>query len=307
VLAAQMDYAYFPVALNAFAARLHYHEVVEGGFRSRISGSPPSISITPHSLSAIASKRTARAWFTPPITNPTIGARSEGHLEVGEGGDAAHVEFLRDADLVIHDAQYTAAEYPAKIGWGHSTVEYAVGMAMAANVKQLALYHHDPNRSDDAVDQLISAARERVAAAGSDLSVVGAAEGSVIELRCAANAIKTTPFLPSSLVKPASSVSEELVFIAGVPANDRAILTAAAKADGIPSVSEVAIEQLKKAVQGAHPSLIFLVTHCRIRSPSAPNFARCRVRMRRKRQSSSWPTNRRCRSIKANPPVSPIG
>jgi CheY-like chemotaxis protein len=129
---------------------------------------------------------------------------------------------------------------------------------MAANVKKLALYHHDPSRSDDAVDQLICAARERVTAAGGDLDVVGAAEGSVIELRRATNPIKTTPFLPSSLVKPASSVSEELVLMAGVPADDRAILTAAAKADGIPSVSEVLIEQLKEAVGGGHPSLIFL-------------------------------------------------
>src|SRR5262249_51541332 len=55
-----------------------------------------------------------------------------------------------------------------------------------------------------------------------------------------------------------SSVAEELIFIAGVPDKDRAILTAAAKADGIPSVSEVGIEQLKEAVQGGHPSLIFL-------------------------------------------------
>ena len=46
--------------------------------------------------------------------------------------------------------------------------------------------------------------------------------------------------------------------MAGVPAKDRAILTAAAKADGIPSVSEVGIEQLKEAVRGGRPSLIFL-------------------------------------------------
>jgi hypothetical protein len=90
------------------------------------------------------------------------------------------------------------------------------------------------------------------------LNVVGAAEGEVIELRHAANATKSTPLLPSGLAKPASSVSEELIFIAGVPANDRAILTAAAKADGIPSVSEVGMEQLKEAVRDGRPSLIFL-------------------------------------------------
>ena len=44
------------------------------------------------------------------------------------GEDLRHCEFLADADLVIHDAQYTAAEYPQKIGWGHSTVEYALAV-----------------------------------------------------------------------------------------------------------------------------------------------------------------------------------
>ena len=258
VLAAQMDYSYFPIALNAFAARLHYHEVVEGGF------SVEDVWITTQYLNHPALtvgyrlEADGASMVYASDHEPHERRAGEGHLEAGESGDSAHVEFIRDADLVIHDAQYTAAEYPARIGWGHSTIEYAVDVAMAANVKKLALYHHDPNRGDDAVDQLVSTARERVAAASDDLSVVGAAEGSVIELRRAANAIKTTPFLPSSLVKPASNVSEELVFIAGVPASDRAILTAAAKADGIPSVSEVGIEQLKEAVRGGRPSLIFL-------------------------------------------------
>ncbi len=258
VLAAQMDYAYFPVALNAFAARLHYHEVVEGGFS--VEDVWISTRYLNHPALTVGYRLEAdgASMVYASDHEPHDRRAGEGHSVALESGDAAHVEFLRNADLVIHDAQYTAAEYAAKIGWGHSTLEYAVDVAMAANVMQLALYHHDPSRGDDAVDQLISTARERVGAVGRTLSVVGAAEGSVIELRRAANAIKTAPFLPSSLVKPASSVSEELVFIVGVPAKDRAILTAAAKADGIPSVSEVVIEQLKEAVQSGHPSLIFL-------------------------------------------------
>ncbi len=258
VLAAQMDYAYFPVALNAFVAKLHYHEVVEGGF------SVEDVWITTQYLNHPALtvgyrlEADGASMVYASDHEPHDRRAGEGHLEAGEGAEAAHVAFIRDADLLIHDAQYTAAEFPEKIGWGHSTVEYAVDVAIAAKVKKLALFHHDPSRGDDAVDQLISTARERATAAGGDLSIVGAAEGGVIELRGAGNAIKTPPFLPSSLVKPAKSVSEELVFIAGVPASDRAILTAAAKADGIPSVSEVAIEQLKEAVRGGLPSLIFL-------------------------------------------------
>jgi len=258
VLAAQMDYAYFPVTLNQFAAKVEYHEIVEGGFAiddiyiASQYLNHPALTVG-YRLEADGGSAVYASDHEP--HDPHAG---EGHPEAGEGGDDAHIDFIRDADLVIHDAQYTAEEYPSKVGWGHSTIEYAVDVAIAANVRTLALYHHDPSRGDDAVDGLIAVARARVAAAGSDLNVVGAAEGSTIELRGAANAVRTTPFLPSSLVEPTSSVSDELVLIAGVSANDRAILTAAAKADGIPSVSEVLTDQLLEAVQGGHPSLIFL-------------------------------------------------
>ncbi|ANP44762.1 hypothetical protein ATE48_01895 [Candidatus Viadribacter manganicus] len=258
VLAAQMEYAYFPVALNAFAATVHFHEVVEGAFS--IDDVRISTQYLNHPALTVGYRVEVDGASAVYASDhePHDAHAGEGHPEAGEGGDAAHVEFIRDADLVIHDAQYTAAEFPEKIGWGHSTIEYAVDVAIAGNVKKLALYHHDPSRGDDAVDELLVAARARVKAAEADLEVVGAAEGNAITLRGAANTNKASPFLPSSLVEPATSVSDELVLIAGVPPSDRAVLMAAARADGIPSVSEVLIEQLKEAVQGGRPSLVFL-------------------------------------------------
>jgi CheY-like chemotaxis protein len=96
--------------------------------------------------------------------------------------DREHIEFLRGADLLIHDAQYTAAEYPQKIGWGHSPIEYAVDVALAAGVKRLALFHHDPTHDDDMLDRLVEVCRGRVAANHGALEVFAAAEGLVIEL-----------------------------------------------------------------------------------------------------------------------------
>jgi phosphoribosyl 1,2-cyclic phosphodiesterase len=258
VLAAQMDYAYFPVTLNQFAANVQFHEIVEGGFSAddvRVTTqylNHPALTVG-YRLEADGASMVYASDHEP--HSPHAG---EGHAEEAEGGDLAHIEFMRDADLVIHDAQYTAAEFRTKRGWGHSTIEYAVDVAIAANVGELALYHHDPGRDDEAVDRLIAAARKRVADVGGDLIVTGAAEGSVIELRGAANANKPAPFVPSSLVTPTSSVGEELVLIVGLPEGDRALLTDAAKADGIPSVTEVSVEKLKAALQGGHPSLIIL-------------------------------------------------
>jgi len=59
---------------------------------------------------------------------------------------------MTDTDLLIHDAQYRFDEYQGKIGWGHSTFEYAVAIARMAEVKSLAVTHHDPSRDDDAIE-----------------------------------------------------------------------------------------------------------------------------------------------------------
>ena len=91
--------------------------------------------------------------------------------------------FLADADVVVHDTQYDAAGYPAKVGWGHSTMEYAVTLAGASRVGRLVLYHHDPQRDDDGVDDLLRRARALAAAEGFRLDVDAAAEGAVLEIR----------------------------------------------------------------------------------------------------------------------------
>jgi len=67
-------------------------------------------------------------------------------------------ELAREADLLVHDAQYTREEYPSHVGWGHSSLHDAVAFAALADVKRLALFHHDPARDDDALSAALEAA-----------------------------------------------------------------------------------------------------------------------------------------------------
>ena len=69
-------------------------------------------------------------------------------VEHGDGIDPSIVALSRDADLLIHDAQYTPEELKRKRGWGHSSWEQAVEVAEQAGVKKLALFHHDPEHTD---------------------------------------------------------------------------------------------------------------------------------------------------------------
>ena len=65
------------------------------------------------------------------------------------------VAFCEGADLLIHDSQYVREDMPAKRGWGHSIVENVWELALKADVKQLVMFHHDPDRSDDELDQML--------------------------------------------------------------------------------------------------------------------------------------------------------
>ena len=75
------------------------------------------------------------------------------------GIDENIVNLAKDADLLIHDGQYTADEYEKFKGWGHSTWEQAVEVAIRANVKKLIITHHDPDHDDDFLDSLRKSAR----------------------------------------------------------------------------------------------------------------------------------------------------
>jgi ribonuclease BN (tRNA processing enzyme) len=90
------------------------------------------------------------------------------------------LELCDGADLLIHDAQYTASEFRAKPDWGHSTAEYALHVAHEAGVKRLCLYHHDPSHDDDDVDRMLEAVRAPADAAGID--VLAAAESLAVTL-----------------------------------------------------------------------------------------------------------------------------
>ena len=85
------------------------------------------------------------------------------------------------ADALIYDAQYTPAEYRgdggrSKVGWGHSTWVAGVEVARAAGVKQLVLYHHDPQRSDEGVRAIEAEARAELA------GTIAAVEGMTLDL-----------------------------------------------------------------------------------------------------------------------------
>lgn len=96
--------------------------------------------------------------------------------------DRRLIAFARDADVLIHDAQYTTAEYlglngPAKQSWGHSTAAMALDVARAARAKHLILFHHDPQRDDDTIARIVTQTQTDA------LKITAAQQGSTIALK----------------------------------------------------------------------------------------------------------------------------
>lgn len=92
------------------------------------------------------------------------------------------VDFAANADLLIHDAQYMLSDMPGKSGWGHSIAEEAVKLAMASKAKQLALYSHDPSRTDDDIDKIVDHCQEYIRIVESPVELMASHEGLRIQL-----------------------------------------------------------------------------------------------------------------------------
>ncbi|WP_111979070.1 MBL fold metallo-hydrolase [Algibacillus agarilyticus] len=90
--------------------------------------------------------------------------------------------FIKNADLLIHDAQYTDKDMPLKHGWGHSLLEQAVELATSSGVKRCAFYSHDHTRTDDALDELMMHVKERLDQLKSPVDIMAAHEGQVVIL-----------------------------------------------------------------------------------------------------------------------------
>lgn len=92
------------------------------------------------------------------------------------------LDFARGAQVLVHDTTYTTEEYEQHRGWGHSTYAETVELAIEAEVGTLVLFHHDPRRTDDQLDQQLAQCRQMVKDRGATLQVVAAAEGLTLSL-----------------------------------------------------------------------------------------------------------------------------
>jgi diguanylate cyclase (GGDEF)-like protein len=179
-MAGQMEYSYFPVKMRDLRSRIHFTELDEGFFR--VGGVLVETQFLNHTAPTVAYRMTGDGATIAYATDHEPFWNASGRVSQ-HPGDERHIAFLKGANLVIHDAQYTDAEYRDKVGWGHSSLEYAVDVALAAGVERLVLFHHDPAHDDAMMEQMEEMARAHVGRRGQALDVLAAREGLELEVR----------------------------------------------------------------------------------------------------------------------------
>jgi phosphoribosyl 1,2-cyclic phosphodiesterase len=188
VLRGQMDSDYFPIALGDLAATIDVHEI--RGADVTIGEVTVAATYLNHPGMNLAyrvshaGRHLIYATDHEPyaLTLDHVAGRGEEGRVFGERLDAAVIDFAREADLLIADAQYTDEEYAKRIGWGHSPLSATVALAAAAQVKSLALYHHDPIHSDEDVLRMERLAADLLASRGAAVRCFAAAEGQSLTL-----------------------------------------------------------------------------------------------------------------------------
>ena len=254
-LAGQMQYTYFPITIEQFAAKVRYHDLVEGSIA--IDDVRVSAHYMNHPALTLGYRVEADGASLVYATDhePHSPALARGERPAQSADECRYATFVAGADLLIHDAQFTLDEYEKHLGWGHSPLEFAVDLAAAGHVRRLALYHHDPMRDDAGVDEIVAAARRR--AAGSGVEVFGAAEGLVLELAASGAARPPADPAPALEPKPLPAPTDRTALIATDPEPAR-VLAAAISADGSPLLAASDVHALLRMVAEERPAVVIL-------------------------------------------------
>jgi phosphoribosyl 1,2-cyclic phosphodiesterase len=172
----QMSPVVFPVTFEELEARIDFQELSEEECEGH--GYDVAAMAVRHPGGALGYRfedRNAKGGGLVYVSDNELSPKAK--YDDPPGWRERFVEFARGASILVHDAMFTREEYDAFVGWGHSTYEDVVQLALDSEVKRLVLFHHRPERTDDEVDRWVEICRKVVAQKGARLEVVAAAEG----------------------------------------------------------------------------------------------------------------------------------
>ncbi len=174
VFDSHMGDGFFPVAFDQLKARIDYLNRLAHG-PLELDGTVIDAIRLNHPQGGLGFRFREGKYTMVFLTDNELGAGRGSRLE-------EFLEFAAGCDLLIHDAQYTPADFPERQGWGHSSYDEVVTLAEKVGAKSLLLTHHDPGRTDAQVRQIVEQARNLAASHNQPIKVDAAREGAVFRL-----------------------------------------------------------------------------------------------------------------------------
>lgn len=175
IASAQMEGVYFPITLKEFAARVYFRNLREEVLE--IGNVTVSTMLLSHPGVCLGYRVDYGGRSVCYITD------NEMFLEDNEFYNAHYerklADFVRGCDILITDTTYSDEEYVSKVGWGHSCVSKVARLAHEGEVKQLFLFHHDPDQSDDDIDVKLATTQKTLTDMGSNTVCLAPMEGDV--------------------------------------------------------------------------------------------------------------------------------
>lgn len=165
---------HFPVNFKDVRARFTYHGVCDHRFRIGHLRITPILISHPNLGLGYRFDEGRHAFVF--LTDNELG-----FVHPGGCPEDAYRDFAANADLLIHDAEFTDREYLRTRTWGHSTWRQAARLAMAANVKALGLYHHNQDRTDRGVFAMEQSCRRFLAREGCRAACFAVRTGTRVE------------------------------------------------------------------------------------------------------------------------------
>lgn len=173
LIGAQMESIYFPITMREFGATLTFRDLREEKFVE--DGTEVRTMLLNHPGNCLGYRITNGDRSICYITDNELYLPS--HPQHNAQYLSRLTEFVRGADVLITDTTYMDDNYLTKVGWGHSCIGQVVELANAAEVKELALFHHDPDDSDDDIDAKLEIAAKGLSDLSSSVRVTAPAEG----------------------------------------------------------------------------------------------------------------------------------
>lgn len=180
----QWDPNYFPVTAQMFKEKVKYYEI--GPLENiEINGFNISSINTHHSEGTLAFRVEKNGKSLVYMTDNELYYDAKNNLPTKEEileKNKDQVDFIKDADILIHDSMYQHEDYGDKIGWGHSN-NYSVSVfATLGNIKKLLLFHYDPDYSDEKIKDIVDETNLFLTELKSPVICEGSFDGMEIEL-----------------------------------------------------------------------------------------------------------------------------